>query len=142
MSRTSSPLGVVSKESLTCVQNFSDYYLKVNRKFTLSKTLWDSVALDRIEAATDPSKSADVAAVVMQEGLAHLCLVSSCMTLVRAKIDVQIPRKRRGQTSQHDKALVRFYDQILQVRQLITFKYSTVDSAYSGHLGTGLKWPQ
>lgn len=64
--------------------------------------------------ATDPTKHADLAAVVMQEGLAHVCLVTSCMTLVRSKIDMPIPRKRRGNTTQHDKALNRFYDTILQ----------------------------
>jgi stalled ribosome rescue protein Dom34 len=44
-----------------------------------------------------------VAAVVMQEGLAHVCLVLSSMTLVRAKIDQSIPRKRHGNVSNHEK---------------------------------------
>lgn len=87
--------------------------LEMNRKFTLTKQEWDSVALERIEQATDPAKSADLAAIVMQEGLAHVCLVTSCMTLVRAKIDVGIPRKRKGNVSQHEKAMTRFYDTIV-----------------------------
>lgn len=53
--------------------------------------------------ACDPAQHADLAAVVMQEGLAHVCLVTSNMTLVRAKIDVNIPRKRKGMCAQHDK---------------------------------------
>lgn len=85
-----------------------------NRKFSLLKAEWDSVALERIELATDPSKHADLAAVVMQEGLAHVCLVTASMTVVRAKIDLSIPRKRRGNASQHEKALTRFYDAVLQ----------------------------
>lgn len=55
------------------------------------------------EEACDPMKRADVAAIVMQEGLAHVCLVMSSMTLVRAKIEMNIPRKRKGMCSQHDK---------------------------------------
>jgi protein pelota len=46
---------------------------------------------------------ADVAAVVMQEGLAHICLITASMTLVRAKIDQCIPRKRKGNVQQHEK---------------------------------------
>jgi len=46
--------------------------------------------------------------------LAHICLVTSSMTIVRAKIDVPVPRKRRGDVSQHEKGLTRFYDQIVQ----------------------------
>lgn len=88
--------------------------VEANRKFTLFKNEWDSVHLERIDLACDPSRSADVAAVIMQEGLAHVCLVSSSMTIVRGKIDMPIPRKRRGNTSQHDKSLQRFYETVLQ----------------------------
>lgn len=86
--------------------------LEMNRKFTLQKSEWDSVALERIEMACDPMQHADLGAIVMQEGLANVCLVTSCMTLVRAKIETNIPRKRKGQCSQHDKAVTRFYDQV------------------------------
>jgi len=88
--------------------------LELNRKFSLQKPYWDSIHLDRIELACDPAKHADIAAVVMQEGLAHVCLVTSSMTIVRAKIDVPVPRKRRGDCSQHEKGLNKFYDQIIQ----------------------------
>ncbi|CAN8017044.1 unnamed protein product [Ixodes persulcatus] len=99
--------------------------LEMNRKFTLAKRVWDSVHLERLDLACDPTQHADVAAVVMQEGLAHVCLVTSAMTLVRAKIDISIPRKRKGSCSQHDKAraalpcapsigLQRFYEAVMQ----------------------------
>lgn len=87
--------------------------LELNRKFTLVKH-WDSVTLQRIDSACDPTQNADLAAVVMQEGLGHVCLVTSNMTLVRAKIETNIPRKRKGMCAQHDKGLTKFYDQIIQ----------------------------
>ena len=37
------------------------------------------------------------------------------MTITRAKIDVSIPRKRRGDCSQHEKGLNKFYDQVEKV---------------------------
>ena len=39
--------------------------LETNRKFTLSKNEWDTVSIERVELATDPAKSADVAAIGM-----------------------------------------------------------------------------
>ena len=57
-----------------------------------------------LEQACDPTRTADVAAVVMHEGLAHVCLVTPSMTIVRAKIETNIPRKRKGLCGQHDKA--------------------------------------
>uniref|UniRef100_A0A674DTM9 Protein pelota homolog n=2 Tax=Salmo trutta TaxID=8032 RepID=A0A674DTM9_SALTR len=88
--------------------------LELNRKFTLAKKIWDSVVLERIEQACDPTQKADVAAVVMQEGLANLVLVTPAMTLLRAKVEVTIPRKRRGSCTQHEKALDRFYEAVMQ----------------------------
>ncbi|XP_013117848.1 protein pelota [Stomoxys calcitrans] len=88
--------------------------LELNRKFELRKPEWDSIALERIEMACDPTQSADVAAVVMQEGLAHVCLITPSMTLVRSKIEVSIPRKRKGYIQQHEKGLAKFYESVMQ----------------------------
>ncbi len=43
--------------------------LELNRKFTLIKPYWDSVALDRLELACDPTQHADLGAVIMNEGM-------------------------------------------------------------------------
>lgn len=42
--------------------------IEKNRKFTLAKPEWDLYSLDRLEKACDPSKSSDLAAIVMDEG--------------------------------------------------------------------------
>jgi len=42
--------------------------VELNRKFTLTKPYWDSVALDRLELACDPTQNADLGAVIMNEG--------------------------------------------------------------------------
>ncbi|KAI8924878.1 hypothetical protein BC831DRAFT_463271, partial [Entophlyctis helioformis] len=88
--------------------------LELNRPFTLGKAEWDSISLERIDDACDISKRADIAAVVMQEGVANICLVTESMTIVRQRIETSIPRKRRGTTTDHDKGMNRFYDQIMQ----------------------------
>ncbi|KAH9502033.1 hypothetical protein DERF_012833 [Dermatophagoides farinae] len=88
--------------------------IELNRKFTQWKEEWDSYSMERMEIACDPMKNADLAAIVMNEGIAHVCLITDSMTLVRSKIDVHIPRKRRGHCDQHEKAMQKFYDQIIQ----------------------------
>lgn len=35
------------------------------------------------------------------------------MTLVRSKIDVHIPRKRKGHCDQHDKGMDKFFEQVI-----------------------------
>lgn len=88
--------------------------LELNRKFEIRKREWDTIALERVDMACDVTQNADLGAVIMQDGIAHVCLITSSMTLVRTKIDMNIPRKRKGVTSQHEKGLAKFYDAVLQ----------------------------
>ncbi|CAG8716016.1 35551_t:CDS:2, partial [Racocetra persica] len=88
--------------------------LELHRNFTLFKSEWDIIALERIDEACDITKQADVAAVVLQEGLANLCLVTQHMTIVRQRIEHPVPRKRKGFVTNYEKGLQKFYDQVLQ----------------------------
>ncbi|KAI1711768.1 eRF1 domain 1 domain-containing protein [Ditylenchus destructor] len=86
--------------------------LELNRPFTLEKPCWDTMDLHRLELCADLSNTADVAAVIMHEGFANLCLLSSSMTVTKAKIDMQIARKRKGLTHQHEKSMQNFFTAI------------------------------
>ncbi|KAJ3016612.1 hypothetical protein HKX48_003954 [Thoreauomyces humboldtii] len=88
--------------------------LELNRNFTLTKPEWDVISLERIDDACNVANHADVAAVVVEEGLANVCLVTQNMTIVRQRIEINIPRKRKGSTTNRDKGMARFYDQIYQ----------------------------
>uniref|UniRef100_A0A7E4W6C3 Protein pelota homolog n=1 Tax=Panagrellus redivivus TaxID=6233 RepID=A0A7E4W6C3_PANRE len=88
--------------------------IELHRAFYLKKVCWDSIDMQRLEEASDPSKSAEVAAVVMHEGLANICVITSTMTVVKAKIEMNVARKRKGFSSQHDKGVDRFLDAVAQ----------------------------
>ncbi|KAI9907637.1 hypothetical protein PsorP6_003414 [Peronosclerospora sorghi] len=95
--------------------------LEMKRDFTLTKNCWDIISLERIEMACDISKQAELAAVVMQVGLAHVCLIKGDMTVVRAKIETSVPKKRPGSTA-HAKGMEKFYENIVRsIRQHINF---------------------
>jgi len=97
------------------MNQFHTVELELQRNLSLYKTCWDSIYLHRLDMACDPRNFADVAAVILQHGLAHVCLITPNMTLVRAKIEVNIPRKRHADKG--DKALTRFYDSIVEAIQ-------------------------
>jgi protein pelota len=42
--------------------------LELHRPFTIVKTEWDMVALERVQLACDVTQRADIAAIVLQEG--------------------------------------------------------------------------
>eukprot|EP00662_Eupelagonemidae_sp_cell21_P021982 gene21982-18501_t len=77
--------------------------VRVGQKITVGKRCWDDVFI----RACDASCKADLAAVVMHingpQALAHMarlrrhvvCIITSSMTVLKQKIDVPVPRKRR-----------------------------------------------
>nr|POE92369.1 protein dom34 [Quercus suber] len=83
--------------------------LELQRNFTLEKADgWDSVALDILKESVNQDAKAQLWAVVMQEGLANICLITDHQTILRQRIEVSLPKKRAG-SSDHDKSLQRFY---------------------------------
>ncbi|CEF67537.1 Protein pelota homolog [Strongyloides ratti] len=87
--------------------------IELGKTFTLHKEQWDSIDFHRLdECQNTVSKKADVAAIIMHEGLAHVCLLTDNLIMTKAKIEISIPGKRKGYSSQHDKALERFYKHI------------------------------
>lgn len=92
--------------------------LELHRNFTLAKNEgWDSVALDVVRDAIKQDKEGTVPAVVMQEGLAHICLITEHQTILKQRIESGIPRKRSGRASDHDKGLTRFFQITLETLQ-------------------------
>lgn len=104
--------------------------LELNRNFSLEKVMdgpdggegWDSVARAQLQEAVDPNRGTDAVAVVMQDGLAHICFLTSHQTVLKQKVEIAVPRKRAGagRSGDHDKSIVRFYNAVLEnlMRQL------------------------
>jgi protein pelota len=86
--------------------------IELNKKFTLVKEFWDTIALERLAEACDASASAEIAAVLLQEGLCHIFLLTKSLTITRARIEANVPRKRAG-SSNRDKALIKFFDAVV-----------------------------
>jgi protein pelota len=89
------------------------HYEKADIKFTLwKKAGWDSVALQSLGEALSEDRPDAVAAVVMQEGLANICLITEFRTIVRQRVEVPIPKKRAS-TKESSKGLATFYEKLL-----------------------------
>lgn len=93
---------------------FHTLELELNRPFVLRKDVWDSFALDVLQRASDPAASADLAVVLMQEGLAHILLVGKSMTITRSRIETSIPRKHGPGIAGYESALNKFFENVLQ----------------------------
>ncbi|KAL8743871.1 MAG: hypothetical protein Q9190_003825 [Brigantiaea leucoxantha] len=108
---------IAEETKFTKVGQYHTLDLELQRNFTLEKDGedgWDSVAIGIVKEACDPVKSADVWAIVMQEGMANLAVLTGARTVLRQRVDVSVPRKRGGSAGDHDKGLERFFQTTLE----------------------------
>uniref|UniRef100_A0A6G3MFU1 Protein pelota (Trinotate prediction) n=1 Tax=Henneguya salminicola TaxID=69463 RepID=A0A6G3MFU1_HENSL len=78
------------------IGQYHSHDLIIDKKISIHKELWDSYYLDCVEDACDVVKTSDVAAILIQEGIANIFLINKCSTILKAKIKQNIPRKRSG----------------------------------------------
>ncbi|TPX16823.1 uncharacterized protein E0L32_003385 [Thyridium curvatum] len=104
---------VINENSFVSVGQHHTLDLELNRTFTLWKKYgWDSVALETLRDALAQDKDGAVAAVVMQEGLANICLITDFQTLLKQRVESSVPKKRSAASDQ-DSGMRRFYDKTL-----------------------------
>lgn len=108
--------------------------------FTLIKDNWDDIDLDLINKSCSVEEKAEVGAVVLQEGVAHICLITENMTVLRQKVEKSIARKKRGDSSSHDKSLDKFYETVSEtlLRDLPVLKLKAIILASPGFTAKGL----
>lgn len=97
----------------------------MNRNFTLEKEVgadgegvgWDSIAVEMLKDAVDEGgkRRAEAVAVVMQEGLAHICFIGQFQTILKQKVEMSVPRKRQG-GGDHDKVSICWDQPLLHYR--------------------------
>jgi protein pelota len=93
---------------------FHTIQVELHRQFTLQKPYWDEIAQERLQEATDVAKRAEVAALMIEEGMANLFLLTDSMTVLRLRVETPIPRKRIGSSTQHDSSLQKFFATVLE----------------------------
>lgn len=96
------------------IGQFHTLEIELHRPFVLRKKVWDSMALDVLQQACEPAASADLAVVLMQEGLAHIFLIGKSITTTRSRIEASIPRKHGPAIAGYEKALNKFFENVLQ----------------------------
>lgn len=123
-------------------QSYHTAEVQLNKPFKLNKPEWDDISYGIILEASSIEAKAEVGAVIMEEGVAHLCLVTDSMTVLRNKIEKSIPRKSRGESGggNHDKAMGKFLNmvQATMIRNFDLGKLKVIILASPGFTATAL----
>ena len=87
--------------------------LELNRSFTLWKASgWDSVAQETLKKSLNPDKDGALAAILMDEGTARVCLITQNQTITMQRLKETISKKM-STNSNHDSDTRRFFSKTL-----------------------------
>ncbi|KAI0020902.1 hypothetical protein F4780DRAFT_319186 [Xylariomycetidae sp. FL0641] len=104
---------VIVENSFVNIGQYHTLDLELNRPFTIWKKYgWDSVARDTLADALKQDKDGAVAAVVMQEGIANICLITEYRTILKQRVESTIPKKRAASSDQ-SAGMRRFFDKTM-----------------------------
>eukprot|EP00762_Andalucia_godoyi_P007355 ANDGO_01592.mRNA.1 Protein pelota len=114
------------------IGQFHTFTVEPGDTCVLKKKKWDKMYLERVETACDTQRRADVAAVIMSDGLANICLVSPHRTILLQEIEVKIPKKR-GEAGSQEKSITRFLDSVC--KSLLRIKQDVVKCVLVASVG-------
>ncbi|EGV61597.1 Translation factor pelota [Yamadazyma tenuis] len=95
------------------IQSYHTGEVQLTKPITVYKHQWDQINYNIVIQSCSIEAKAEVGAIVFEEGIAHLCLITDNMTVLKTKIEKSIPKKRRGDNSNYEKGLNKFYDLII-----------------------------
>lgn len=102
----------VSESDFLSIGQFQSATLTKGIQFSIIKRSWDPFSIEKMTIASNPTLTSDLAVCLMEEGIANIFLVSSHITINKAKVELSVPKKRKGAT-QHDKSLEKFFSYVL-----------------------------
>ncbi|KAK3380509.1 hypothetical protein B0T24DRAFT_615635 [Lasiosphaeria ovina] len=104
---------VVRENAWVNIGQYHTLDLELNRPFTIWKSNgWDSVAMQTLAEAVNDDKPDTVVAVVMHEGLANICLITDFRTVIKQRVESNIPKKR-SQAQDTAGGMTAFYEKTL-----------------------------
>lgn len=106
---------VVSENAFVSAGKYHTLDLELNRPFTLWKKYgWDSVATQTLKDALNQDRDGAIAAVVMDEGSANICLITDFQTLLKQRVSGSSSRGgNKAGSSKEEKATKRFFEKVL-----------------------------
>lgn len=92
------------------VGKFFSFTVDYTYPFTIIKEEFNAYEEKVLNEACHIEQKSDTAAVVLQEGIAHVCLLTSSSTILKQKIEYTLPKKKRStDVMKFDEKTEKFY---------------------------------
>lgn len=115
--------------------------VELNKDLIVLKENWDLYDKSVLEKLCSVELKADIGAVVLEDGVAHICYVTESMTVMKTKVEKSIPRKNSQYgTRELDKARETFLTMVMEamIRHFDFDKLKVILLASPGFLAKSL----
>lgn len=89
------------------IGQYHTFEIEMDTKITIFKDEWPPYEINLVKELGKEEHGLEIAAMVMEEGVAHLCYVKQSITLLKKKIEKNISKKSSGEEI-YRKSLARF----------------------------------
>ena len=111
-----------SKESdFLKIGQYHTFEVELESKLTIYKDEWPTYEINLVRELGKEEHGLEIAAMVMEEGVAHLCYVKHSITLLKKKIEKSISKKSSGEEI-YRKSLGRFFQDCYMAIRTLDFE--------------------
>lgn len=102
--------GTENIDSEVPIGKYISFSIVYNHPITLYKTHFNKYAEQLLIEASKPESQADTAAVVLQEGISHICLLTASSTIMKQKVEFSMPKKKNANdVAKFEAKMEKFY---------------------------------
>jgi protein pelota len=102
------------------IGQFHTFEIELETKITIYKEEWPLYEINLIKEIAREEHGVEIAAMVMEEGVAHLCYVKQSITLLKKKIERNISKKSSGDEI-YRKSLNKFFQECYMIIRTLDF---------------------
>lgn len=103
------------------IGQFHTFEIELETKITIYKEEWPLYEINLIKEIAKEEHGVEIAAMVMEEGVAHLCYVKQSITLLKKKIERNISKKNAGDEI-YRKSLNKFFQECYNIIATLNFE--------------------
>lgn len=102
--------GTENIDSEVPIGKYISFSIVYNHPITIYKSYFNKYAEQLLAEACEPESQADTAAVVLQEGISHICLLTASSTILKQKVEFSMPKKKNAKDVEKFEAkMEKFY---------------------------------
>lgn len=97
------------------IGKFFSFTVNYTYPFTIIKRDFNKYSQKLLDESSQTDAKADTGAVVLQEGIAHVCLLTNSSTILKQKIEYSLPKKKRAtDVAKFEQKTEKFYKAIYE----------------------------